>query len=253
MEEPTTVLNDDENLFDGYEEEESTPAEPETEPEQKEAPETEAPFLEIKYNSETKGLTQEEARTLAQKGMNYDKVYGQHTSLLNTLNSLAKRAGVDSVDALLDQLDGSLTQYSLNQEMSNLRKKYPDADDDVLKDLAQKNIGAAKAETDRSAQAKADAEQNEIRRQLDLFTRQYPNVDPSKLDSEVYELMRQNYTLLEAYGIVEGKKAASLRAMNDAKQKADSFNEGNRKKSLGNTSSVSGVEADDFLKGFLNG
>ena len=260
MEEPTTVQAEtsleDENLFDGYEEEtaEDTPVETVTE-EPKTEPE--APFLEIKYNSETRGLTQEEARTLAQKGMNYDKVYNNHSQLMNTLNDFARRAGVNSVDELLNQLDGTLTQYSLNQEMESLRKQYPDADDDVLKAFANEKLGAKKDRAFRentvNQQSKADAQQNEIRRQLDAFNKHYPNVDASKLDNEVYDLMKQNYTLLEAYGIVEGKKATQLREKNESKKKADEFNEGNRKRSLGNTNSVSAVEADDFMSGFLNG
>ena len=260
MEEPTTVLTEEsaaaeeENLFDGFEgTDEDTPVETVTEESQSEP----APFLEIKYNSETKGLTQEEAKTLAQKGMNYDKVFSQHSQLLSTLDGLAKRAGVNTIDELLSQLDGTLSQYSLNQEMNALRKQYPDAEDDVLQALATERIGARSDRKFRedtvNARSKADAQQNEIRRQMDAFLKHYPNVDPSQLDSEVYELMKQNYTLLEAYGIVEGKKAAQLNAKNESRKKIDAFNEGNRKKSLGNTSNVSNMEADDFMKGFLNG
>ena len=70
--EPTS---DDFDWFDDVEVD--TPDETTEQPEQTVEAPAPTSFMTIKYNGEDKPLSQEEAITMAQTGMNYDKVFGE--------------------------------------------------------------------------------------------------------------------------------------------------------------------------------
>lgn len=249
FDEPTTVTNE-EGLFDDFVDESSdTPQEEEvtTEDENNEAEtveeEASKPFLEIKYNHETRGLSQEEARELAQKGMNYDRFYGD-------LNELATMNGM-TVSDYINSLRDTQTRFEINKEVRALQKQYPNADKEMLEELATRRINESQSKRVKEAQESQKREDDDMRkemeRQLDVFERHYPNVDAQNLDPKVIDYMAQGYTLLEAYTIWNDAQKDTPQA------KVSRKNEENRKRSMGNTSNVGSIEADDFMKGFLNG
>lgn len=252
MEEPTTVPTE-EGLFDDYTEEDTPVEEEVTEEETKEETETEspveetpdAPFLEIKYNHETRGLTQEEARTLAQKGLNYDKFYG-------SIDQLARMNGM-SVSDYINSLHDTQMKFEVNKEVRELQKRYPDGDRDLLNEIAQKRVSERLARQNEISNQQDENLRAEMERQLTVFEKHFPNVDSAKLDRKVYDYMSDGYTLLEAYTLWKSEEDAKQRSVDDSKARIAKQNEDNRKRSLGNTGNVSSVEADDFLSGFLNG
>ena len=250
FDEPTTVTTNEEGLFDDYAEDNSdTPQEEEvaaeTENIEAETVEEEAskPFLEIKYNHETRGLTQDEARELAQKGMNYDRFYGD-------LYELANMNGM-SVSDYINSLRDTQTRFEINKEVRALQKQYPNADKEMLEELATRRFNESQSQRIRDAQESQqredDSMRKEMERQLDVFEKHFPDVDPQKLDQKVFDYMAQGYTLLEAYTIWADAQKDTPQARVSRK------NEENRKRSMGNTSNVGSIEADDFMKGFLNG
>ena len=113
-------LDSEEGLFDDYvpEEtaEETVSEEPAEEPTTEEAPVEELPksFLNIKFNGEEKSLTEEEARTLAQKGMNYDRFY-EPIERLARMNNM-------SVGDYVNQLNDTQFQYELSKQMDEVRE-----------------------------------------------------------------------------------------------------------------------------------
>ena len=253
-------------VTESEEEEESTPAETS----QEETPEQDVegeqndeaastPFLTITYNKEKKDLTQDEAITYAQKGMNYDKLHSQYESvkeketLLNEISRLAELNGMSLEDYVVN-LNEVQNEFAISQEVEALKQKYPSADDGILRELAEthikeRNESRAKIAED-SAREKDEARKEEIGRQLDKFSQRYPDVDPQNLDSKIYSLMSQGYTLLEAYESVEADKRQTAEAKRQAEEKIIRQNEENKKKSLGNLSNSGDVEKDDFLKAF---
>lgn len=236
----------DENVFDDatVEEEnlfadETTEDTPEVEEPVEEAPKT---FLRVKYNDEEQDLNEDDARMYAQKGMNYDKIY-------NPLQKLAKANGLQ-VGEYLHQLEATQRQYEISQEVDRLRQdeKYADLSDEILEEIANSRIEKIVSE---EAQIKAEEQSNqeklveqELKRQVDMFQREYPNVKPEEVSDEVIDLVKQGYTLLEAYHKWDAT---------NAKQIAKRQNEENKKRSLGNTTNAGKVDSDDFLNGFLNG
>ena len=244
-----STVEEETGLFDDYEptSEESTeqPAEsPAVETAQEEIP----AFLNIKFNGEERSLTEDEARTLAQKGMNYDRFY-EPIERLARLNNM-------SVGDYVNQLNDTQFQYELSKEMDNLREdpKYENVNDEVLEEIARRHVEDQIGERDKyyaeQQKEQADAQNELVQKELDKFFDEYPEFKtkgPDSLDPKVYEYVKKGYTLLEAYNKFqrEGVKQSQV----EAQAKASQLNENNRKKSLGNTSSAGSADADPFLAG----
>lgn len=230
------IFEDDEssqeNLFD--EAEETTEA-PETE-------ETPQWSLKVKYNGEERDLNEEDARTYAQKGMNYDKIY-------EPLERLAKANNL-SVSDYLNQLNDTQLRYEVSMEVDKLREdpRYEGVSDEILEEIANshvmENVNLQKQKQEETLKAEADASQEAVQRDVDRFLSEYPefkNQPPEAINPKVFEYVDQGYSLLEAY-------EKWLRTDKVSKQ-----NESNKKRSLGSTTNAGKAEADDFLSGFMNG
>lgn len=204
------------------------------------------PFaLHVKYNGEEKDLGEDEARTLAQKGMNYDKVY-------EPLQKLARLNGME-VGEYLNKLSDTQTEYEVNKELSELKEKYPDTPEEVLNELAQKrvmeNLNLQFQRMADEDKGKDDALEAEIMRQVGLFQKEYPTLDVNKLDKGVYEYVKEGYSLLEAYNKWNRVQEEKNRPIIEAKEKVDKLNEENKRKSLGNTTNAGSDEPNDFFSG----
>lgn len=258
MDEEKTVELETENLFEDYEptSEESAETEEPTQEESSETNEvaetTEDPWeLDIKFNGEERVLGKDEARILAQKGMNYDRFY-------EPLERLA-RANNMSVGDYMKQLENTQSQYELEQEMDNLRNdpKYENVSDEVLEEIAQSRVKDFNNQKDQyyaeQTQQQNDLEQQRVQREVDLFLEEYPEFkdkDPNTLDPKVYDFVRQGYTLLEAYNKFQRLNTAKSQA--ESKAKVNQLNEANKKKALGNTTNAGSSQEDAFLSGFMN-
>ena len=207
-------------------------------------------FLRVKFNGEERALTEDEARTLAQKGMNYDRFY-------EPLERLARMNNM-SVGDYVNQLNNTQEQYEMEKEKDNLRNdpKYQNLDEEILDEIAQSRVKEMMGQREQyfadQSKQQAEAEQARAQREVDHFLEEYPEFrhkDPSTLDPKVYEFVKQGYTLLEAYNKFQ-REMVNQQQM-DLKVKASQKNEENRKKSLGNTSNAGNTDDDPFLKGFL--
>jgi len=208
-------------------------------------------FLRVKFNGEERVLTEEEARILAQKGMNYDRFY-EPIERLARMNNM-------SVGDYVNQLNDTQFHYEVSKEKENLRSdpKYENVSDEVLDELAQSRVRDLIGQRDRSyedqAKQQADAEQERLQREVDHFFEEYPEFKdkgPESLDPKVYEFCKQGYTLLEAYNKFLRMNVQKSQA--EAKAKVSKLNEENKKKSLGNTTNAGTVETDDFLNGLFS-
>lgn len=227
------VTAEEENLF---EDEENTNESSEGEVKEEEVPKS---FLKVKYNGEDQDLNEDDARMYAQKGMNYDKIY-------EPLEKLAKANNMQ-VGEYLNQLNATQHEFEVSKEVEKLREdpKYADLSDEILEEIANSHITEfANNQLKIQQENENSALEREFARQVDVFKREHPDLEPDDVDEEVFNLVRQGYTLLEAYNKWEA---------NSAKLKAEKQNQENKKRSLGNTTNAGKVESDDFLKGFLNG
>lgn len=250
-------LDSTEGLFDDYEptSEELTESseesiEPQEEPTEEpvENPVEEPYGLKIKFNGEERTLTEEEARTLSQKGLNYDRFY-EPIERLARMNNM-------SVGDYINQLNDTQVQYEVEKEKDNLRNdpKYENVDEEILEEIAQNRVNKTIGERDQvyagQTKQQADAEQAKLQRELDHFFDEYPEFrdkGPDSLDPKVFEFVRDGYTLLEAYNKFQRMNVQKSQA--EAKAKVSRLNEDNKKKSLGNMTNIGSVEADSFLDG----
>lgn len=245
----------DDGLFDDYVEAEIEDKPISNEAENNESSSTEnvdtTPFLKIRFNKEDVDLTQEKAIELSQKGMNYDKLYEKYDSTNKRLESLANANGL-SVEDFLDKLNETQQQLEISNEVNALKEKYPTADDELLKELAKKNVierAGDKAQYEQKRLEKEkEAERQEAKRQLDIFKEEYPNVDIEKINPSVFDLVKQGYTLLEAYGKWARKEAEKSSLSNSVN--ATSQNAENKSRNYGNLNNVGSVESDDFMAGW---
>lgn len=249
-------IAEEENLFDDSTED--MPVEEETpQPEAEALPEE--PFLKVTYDKQERGLTRDEAKDFAEKGMNYDRMRDKYNGLYGQLERLANLNSM-SVDDYLSRLNDTQFDYMVNKEFKKLRDDYPNDSDEVLQEIAQRRINESLTRREQTIaqreQGEADAQQAFIQQQIDKFMDEYPefrNQGPEALDPKVFEYARRGYTLLEAYNKWSREQAELSRPAEEAKAKISAKNEENRKKSLGNTTNAGKVESDDFLNGFLNG
>lgn len=278
--EQTTALSEnpaeeEEGFFDDYTEDDAIPASSEddqtldsedSEPDEgtQGSEETQenaqnTPFLTVKFNKESRGLSQEEAIEYAQKGLNYDKIYEGYTSLKEgepLLAELRRLATINNMspDDYLANLANVQNEIAIDQEVETLKAKYPNSDENALRELAEKTVNERHAAVSnnelKKQQQEADLRKQEIGRQLDIFHQRYPDVDPQKLDQKVYELMQNGYTLTEAYDANEADKRAAVEKEKISQEKISKKNEENKKKNMGNMTNVGSNEYDAFLDGY---
>lgn len=244
-----SLVNSDDDLFADIEETEDQPVE---EPEIEAKPEE--PFLKIQYDKQEYGLSREEAKDLAEKGKNYDRMRDKYNNLYESLDKLAKLNDL-SVDDYLGRLNSTQFDYMVNKEFEKLKEKDPNASDEILMEIAQRRVNESvdlrqkKAEEDQSKEA--DAQFAKLQKEVEMFMEEYPEYreqGPEVLDPMVFNYVDQGYTLLEAYN-----KWLRNNPEVKAKEQASKLNETNKKRSLGSTTNAGKQEYDDFLSGFMNG
>lgn len=250
-------LDDDEGnqlAEDESNEDETQQQQPEDTETQK--PETNAenqkkPILTVKHLGVEKELSEEEARALAQKGMDYDHLRQQYDGLKNSeeltmLDQMAAEMGMDRASYIK-----ALSQFNQNQAtaqyVEELKKQYPNTEEAVLQELAKTQL-TQRQEQEKQAkltqQQQAEKAQKEaFAAQYQAFVSEYPDVDPTKLPDDVMQSMAAGETMLSAYRAYELKK---LKADYAALIK----NKDNSQKALGNVKGKPQDDEDAFLLGF---
>lgn len=235
--------------------EEETPAEStEEKPEAEEQAAKE--FLKIKYNGAEESLTQEQAIELAQKGRNYDKVYGQLQDLRNdptirVIDEQARRAGLTR-NEYITRLAQFQDESNISRIAQEFKTKYPDVSDEVADQYARsqyQNQLNARAQQEAKQRQQSETHKRQIAsEQVRAFMTQYPDVKIDKLPDEVVADINNGESLLSAYRAYENKQ---MRAEIAALRK----NGENKKKAVGHVAENAGGtgEKDPFLKGLLGG
>lgn len=226
--------------------EETEKQNPETKPENQKKP-----ILTVKHLGVEKQLSEEEARSLAQKGMDYDHLRQQYDGLKNSeeltmLDQMAAEMGMDRASYIK-----VLSQFNQNQAtaqyVEELKKQYPNTDETVLQELAKTQLTQRKEQEKQARltqQQQAEKAQKEaFAAQYQAFVSEYPDVDPTKLPDDVMQSMAAGETMLSAYRAYELKK---LKADYAAMIK----NKDNNQKALGNVKGKPQDDEDAFLLGF---
>lgn len=139
--------------------------------------------LTLRFNHETKEVTEAEAIALAQKGMFYDNV----SEKIEWLKNLAKANGYENINDYQKAVDDAMTSTKV-KEMAKERN----IPEDVARELIESKATAERFEaekTDRDNQTEAN---RKLVAEIEEFRKVYPDVDVSKLPKEVLNLKAEN-------------------------------------------------------------
>lgn len=216
--------------------------------------ESAAPFMTVKYNGAEQGLSQDEAITYAQKGMNYDKVYGQLEQMRNdpvrrAFEEQAARAGL-TLNEYADRLEQFQRESAINRLADTFMNENPDATEDIARKFAEAQYQsslAQKAQERAEHQAQEEADQQQWAfSQIEAFQREYPNVDIRTLPQDVIDEINAGESLLSAYRAHENREMKeTITAL-----RQNRYNEATSTGTLSNNSKQEGG-GDPFLEGLL--
>ena len=214
-----------------------------------EKPTADGEVLRVKYNGEERDLSFDEARTLAQKGMNYDHVVEERDRNRNAFDFLSERAKGEgiTVEELIAKEREKAENQRLEAKMEEIRERDDDASEETVKSLARLELEAEKKRAE-AEKAKALEEKNkkEIEGWQRLF-KEHPELigedGGAKVTQSVFDLVKNGYSPVEAYYIERNREL-------EQQNKVYSDAETAKKKSVGSLSGVVTSEEDDFLAGF---
>lgn len=238
------------DIFDGWDSEESvTTDQPEAEDteeraegtetaadEQTEEPaqeqQQESPFLTLKHLDETKTVTREEAVELAQKGMDYDRIRTERDSL-RTFKS-ENQGAIDLIQRYADRNGMTIPEYLDFCRTQDIMHEKGVSEEEAKSMLslekremvvAQKEAEqAAKEQEESQAKQKTESDQERVRREVQQFFVDYPDVKPEEVSVDVFEIVqRDKVSLSVAYGkwriAQQDKELEALRSQASARKK----------------------------------
>ena len=233
---------DDDNSF--IEPEETEADQPEgSEGAEAEQPESEQPeavdadqYLELKHFDEVRKVTKAEAKELAQKGMDYDRIRGKLSDAEANLQRLQRYEG------FLNEMKGDFD--SIEDLMADSRARLLADKENISYEEAvgriQVNIQQEQMKQQMQQQLSPEAISEAMRKQsLQQFLQTYPDVKPKDIPQEVWDDMNITNNLVASYAKYEAKKIASENEI--LKQNAK-----NKSRSTGSMKSSGKTYADDY-------
>ena len=244
---------------DGAAENEASPVEEQTSSEsQEEAPQQAEPVAPVdapkqwtlQHMDEVKTVGEAEMVTLAQKGMDYDRIrskWDEAKPVMELFNQFAVKAGMP----VSDYIAYIRTQAKQSQGMSEEEAKRSVELEDREAVVAAKE---AQQTAERNAQTRrSEAEQ---RRQADIeaFRKIYPDAakDPKGIPAEVWQRVNQGMNLVAAYAVYDAQQARAAQAAAEQKAAAAVQNQTNAARSTGSmhSSGDNTKVKDAFLEGW---
>ena len=210
--------------------EEQPVAEEQTEPAEPEAKEEDADqYLELKHLDEVKKVTKEEAKVLAQKGMDYDRIRSR---------AEADSAKVKKYEDFLNEIKGEFANVDdlMIDTLARVRsEKQGKTYEEVKKELTE----AANQRPVQQAPTREQIQEQMRRESLTAFLTAYPDVKADTIPKEVWEDMKVTNNLVASYAKYEAKKLAE-------ENKVLKQNEKNKQRSTGSMKSSGATQKDEF-------
>lgn len=219
------------------------------------APAADAPKVwNLRYMDEVRQVGEADMVTLAQKGLDYDRIrtrYDESKPVMELVGGFAQRSGM----SIPDYVAHIRTQAKLAQGLSE-----PEARREVELEDREAVVAAAEAQRmaqERVQQSAAAAQQRENeRRMADIrrFQEKYPDVarDPQSIPQEVWESVRRGLSLVESYQDWRLSQAEVARAEAEQKAASRAQNQSNAERATGSMRSAGEdlPSRDPFLEGW---
>ena len=208
----------------------------------------------LRYMDADKQVSESEMITLAQKGMDYDRIRGKYDEskpVMELFGSFAKQAGM----SISDYLSAIRTQAKQASGMSEAEAKRAVALEDREAAVSAREAEEAQRQSgaNQAAQAKAAAD---ARRSADIaeFQKLFPDAakDPKAIPQEVWANVQSGMTLVSAYSKYAVEQANAARQAAEQKASAASQNQANASRATGSMASAgeNTGSKDPFLAGW---
>lgn len=205
-------------------------------------------MFELKFLGETKQYTRDEMTTLAQKGMNHDRILQQRDDLqqyrsaneplVNDLGRIAQQFGMTPADLLASMETNLLRQQG---------KTQAEAEAIIRADKANRQLQTYQSQ-EQAAIEQQRAAQERQQRDFREFVQRYPGLDPKTIPATVWNDVRKGEPLVSAYGKYEMQQLKEENQRLQQQLSAKAQNDKNKENSLGSMQSGSGVpKTDPFL------
>ena len=227
---------------------ETTETAPETVEQPTEQPADQPEMFELKFLGETKQYTRDEMTTLAQKGMNHDRILQQrddlqqfrttHEPLVNDLGRIAQQFGMTPADLLASMETNLLRQQG---------KTQAEAEAIIRANKSERQLQTYQSQ-EQAAMAQQRAAQERQQRDFREFVQRYPGLDPKTIPASVWNDVRKGEPLVSAYGKYEMQQLKEENQRLQQQLSAKAQNDKNKENSLGSMQSGSATpKTDPFL------
>lgn len=236
---------------------ESEEAKPDAEAEEK--PQT----ITIEYDGQQRELTLEEAVTLSQKGMNYDRMVqryedqiqnGREAQVLSFFAEMYGKTKDEYVEYLWGQRESAIAQ----KEADALRRQYPDAPESLIEQMSAERARLRAAEMEKTAsERKKQSEEAQLRPWYE-FAKAYPEEakDLKSLPRDVLEAVKGGEHPISAMRAHQLKAAQqeveTLKTQLEQARKTEAQNQKNRKSAIGSAGSTASEPVSDPFLDVLN-
>lgn len=218
---------------------------------------TDGQLFALKHLGETKNVNRDEVVTLAQKGMDYDRVTEKNTQLEtqvseqkqqlaqlteheNALQELANQSGT-TVEELVENMLIAVTKskYGIDDDGMALERVKLDRE---RRALDQERAALAPQKQEQEQQAANEKWRGEC---FDAFAKAYPDVDPASIPNGVWEAFNRGETLVSAYARERNKALEAEIARMKSEQETRDRNAANAARSTGSQSSAGKTGSDE--------
>lgn len=214
-------------------------------------------LFELKHLGETKNVNRDEVVTLAQKGMDYDRVTEKNTQLENQVSEQKQKLAQlteheNALQELAKQSGTTVEELVENMLIAVTKSKYGIDDDGMALERVKLDRERRALDQERAALATKNQEQeqqaaNEKWRGecFDAFAKAYPDVDPASIPNGVWEAFNRGETLVSAYARERNKALEAEIARMKSEQETRDRNAANAARSTGSQSSAGKTGSDE--------
>lgn len=174
-------------------------AEPAEEQPAQEAEGENQPF-ELKYMGETKKVSLDEAKALAQKGMDYDRIRGERDSMQQDYSKLKR------YEEFLNELKGDFKD--IESMMLDTRARMLAEKEKISYADAVAKVGVMHGKDAEKPAAREDQARGKDDDAVHRFIQRYPNVKAEEIPATVWDEAKQTGDLAGAYARYEQQKQA---------------------------------------------
>lgn len=215
--------------------------------------------FDLTYMHETRSVDRNEVISLAQKGLDYDRIRARYDDLNGQVTELGGIDTLHSFASLLKELAGNgkmTTEQALDSTWAAVIARRDNVGMDVALErakyerLSREREDRTNRETaERTARQKAE---DDRQKELAAFVKAYPNVEANKVPREVWDAFTAGESLISAYARYETKAARAENAELRTQLEALKKNETNRKRAAGSQQGAgdANTKTDPFDEGW---